>query len=183
MTNQYSFDSSIVENYNFDSTIKKNHNFNSCIVKNENYNIVIDNVLQTDSWFIQFLQINGLSIDFPSINISSEIIFESNSEVSIIQDDISINELLEIHFAQENIVRFTPYLELDMGSITFNSYNTMEALVLNFMGGNTIVISIPQVSIDFDVTQHKYYMLSDWDSSLLSDLDSKNLIEMDYEVL
>lgn len=183
MTNQHNFDSSIGENYNFDSTIERYHNFNSYITKDENYNLVIDNILQTDSWFIQFLQNNELSINFPSINISSEIIFNSDNNISIVQDYINTNEQISVSFVQENTIEFIQSLELDMGSITFNSANTIEILFLNSIDGNTLVISIPQVDIDFDVTQHKYYMLSDWDASLLSDLDSKNLVEMDYEVV
>jgi hypothetical protein len=71
----------------------------------------------------------------------------------------------------------------NMGNANFASSNSILARIALKTRIIDTAITIPDITIAATPTVAKYYLVSDWDSELLSDIDDYLMSELDYQIV
>ena len=179
------FDSTSVETTYFDTIADRLINLDTAIQNNvNNYDLIVDGfgaTLASHTYFRQFNTITISGISLRSTNSASFII--EPVIISASPNGINIGTTLTGSFLQYNRIMIPttqPLLFQNGSSAIFNQYNTITAYPNVIINASNIFISTGSVFISASPLAYQYYLLSYFDGSLVSTLDSLNLSEMDY---
>jgi len=137
----------------------------------------VNNFVPDKTWFIKFADYITLNISEMNTNkdLSIEFIDTWRTELS----DMILSQNLNLEFIDTN--KFEAILSFlqSMGNLEFNQSSIMRIVsVLNQIINFQTVYINTNMELEFDCNQ--LYYLTQWDSELLSTLDSMTLSEMEY---
>ena len=137
----------------------------------------VNNFVPDNTWFIKFADYITLNISEMNTNkdLSIEFIDTWRTELS----DMILCQNLDLEFIDTN--KFEAILSFlqSMGNLEFNQSSIMRIVsVLNQIINFQTVYINTNMELEFDCNQ--LYYLTQWDSELLSTLDSMTLSEMEY---
>jgi hypothetical protein len=182
------FDIAPVQIQNLDTVLNKRVDINSNLSSNlNNHDLTVTgftSTLASRTYFRQFNTITMSGISFKNSSSASFIIEPTIITASL--SGIKIKTILTGSFLQYNTITTLitqPSLSQRGGSAIFKEYNTMTIYPNIYINVSSIFISTGSIFISSSPVSQKYYVLSDWDGSNLSALDSKTLIQMDYQIV
>jgi len=186
MPNINNFNSIPIEIQNFNTTIDNNKKNIDTIIPTDktNFDIVTEGFgssITSRSYFRQYNTINIGTFLFGS-NASAIIIIEPVI-ISASFGGISLRTSMSGSFLQYNNISAAPLLNQIAGSALFVQNNTINAYPVMYANIPNTFISTGSIFISACPIALKYYMLSDWDGSSLSSLDSLTLQQMDYQIV
>lgn len=180
MSKQHNFRSNIIDRHNFNSTIDKNHNFTSTILDSFRFRSVIENISTNISRLINVSQ--DITFSIQNIYYSKQAIInlaigKINVEVSRIISNLQLN--LNANFSQSININSVPKLFQEIRSVTCQLSNTISANMI-LKQSAILNLSLNDINIIVNPTYNQHHLVSDWDASLLSEMDSLTLSELDY---
>jgi hypothetical protein len=101
--------------------------------------------------------------------------------VDRLSNKIHINP--RISFISNNIILAIAKVTSRFGAVTFQNINTIQATMRSKLNINSVNPSNITLTITVSPTCAHYFLVSEWDAYLLSDLDPFALSSMDYEIL
>lgn len=183
MDNNHNVDSQINDTHNFESKINNSHSFASIIINSRIYEIVVSNFASTNSWFAKFIN-NNIITNTPikSIgNLSGH--FISNSIMTVVNTVTNLTGVLSANFIETNTIKAVIKSSQNMGNAIIILTDNIVARMSSLFRVTTTNRISSQNIITASLVGYKYYLLSDWDASYLSTLDSMNLQDMDYQIV
>ena len=185
MSNKHTYTSQITERHEYESQIKNSHSFFSIIRNSHFYESIIDGIstIASNSWFAKFIQTNRITISKTNLAMKFKARFYQASSMRISNTAVSLSQLLKPVFKQYNNISARMNIFMRMGNLKIVSYNNIIARMTDQVNIKSVKMIVEPVVIKADMTVKKYYLLSDWDSSSLSTLDTMNLSDMDYQIV
>ena len=182
--NEHSFSSNTTPSQSFFSKVGTPKTFFSTITKQQWFESTIVGFTKTTSWLATFTADSAISIPTIMGNFFGVTASFSGSVVT----SVNRTDTIITHKPQTTIHSFVPIVARineikNMGVATFQSISSMVVNSLENIPLFGVLFSNGNLPITATATVVKMYVVSDWDSSLLSVLDSKTLNEMDYQVL
>jgi hypothetical protein len=183
MKNSHNFDSYQGEsNHNFNSYVKNSHVFNSFIKNSWAFNTIVDFFHSTNTWItkIKTSQVITASMSFFSnfnaiVSIPNILININNNLISI------INGVYSVKFISDQVIKINKMKLLQkMDYVIFATTNQIKFIYSDVLNIYNLIITIPDIYLNADMTRQHMTLLSELDSYLLSDLDSQLLQDLDY---
>ena|ERR1035437_3160620 len=180
---QHIFNSNLTKQTNLESTINNKKSFISTIISKINFESMLDGFTPSYTWLAKFIQNNTITVSKINLLISGHANFISGS-LNILVDNakITLNSNPTARFIQNNIINAVMSMIKSAGNATFRNISNIYTRLIDKVFVNSVSISSNEI-ITVTIVAKKYYLVSDWDASLLSDLDSMNLLDMDYQVV
>ena len=182
MDNNHNFDSQVTSTHSFESKINNSHSFASKIINSKLYEVIVSSFTSTNSWFAKF--INNNVIINSSIQSTGNLLghFISNSIITV-KSLMNITGIFTVKFVESNTIKAIIKSSQNMGTATIILVDNIVARISSLFRITTTNKIIAQNNINVTLVGKKYYLLSDWDASYLSALDSMNLQDMDYQIV
>jgi hypothetical protein len=194
MNNQHNFDSIITQKHEIDSIIENKHSFVSSLINNHGFESIVNGFrsslifdIPLSIWFAYWSEkfTTNTNITVTTIKTKTRIFSEFSSNVGM-----TVNRLL-VSTAIKPIAEFITFTAVSaimkilqgMGLATFFSLSVFEVRMRDFLKVNLANTSLTTTGFDIVITAKDYYLVSEWDSSLLSAMDGKLLNEVDYIIV
>jgi hypothetical protein len=178
----YNYNSTIVERHDFNSTIKKISNYDSILVYKRYFNSSMDGFAQTNTYYVKFIQPSVLNISGISFARSASAIFSASPMNFTVNSNLmSLSNSSSAIFIQNSRMGSNARTDVSISGITFNQGSNFTLTTNNQLNINSFVFNSSSIVFSACPVVADYYLLSDWDASNLSDLDTKTLQEMDYQ--
>ena len=181
MANQHSFD--VIPNVEKDVEVVKNneHSFSSVFRNSRFFSLIVDTFTASQTLFATFFSATSIvaSSMKSAIKFSASITSIISTEITSLLTNVKLSAEVKTSVVIETIIKFVQ----EMGDTEIYLPTKFESFMRSQDNINTLdLIELPIV-IETIPAYKKYYLVSDWDSDLLSDLDGKDLVDMDYQVI
>jgi hypothetical protein len=184
MPNKHAFSSTVVEKHEFESQIKSQRTFASQVISSRFFESIIEGFTVSGTWLANIINTNVISVSkiLTTTKISGSIIIESIA-ITIPTTLMNIVNKFNPTFVQTNTITVTMRMAQKMGIATIQLANNIVVRLSDKLKLSGYTMTIPTIAITATPTARKYYLVSDWDASLLSDLDGMNLSVLDSQVV
>jgi hypothetical protein len=181
MSNKHVFISILRDKIISESTIIEKKIFYSKIIDRKIFSSIVDKYTPSSTLFARFRNIGNISIS--SINSETKIkntIMIGNMNIVVNSNATSLNQLPKINMVFRSLI--LPILKMEKradNTVIFNNSN----ITARGTGRISVKASVftSSASIIAVITGKKYYLVNEWDNSMLNTLDSSNLQAMDYQ--
>ena len=194
MSNQHSFDSTIIQKHEIDSIIENKHSFVSSLIKSHAFESIVNGFRSSLVWdqplgkyFAYWSEkfITNTNIAVTTIKIRTRIFSEFSSSVGMTVNRLLISTEIRprAEFISYTAISAIMKIVQKMGLATFSSPSILEIRMRDTVKVKVVNRSLSATTFEAVITAKDYYLVSEWDSSLLSALDTKTLAEMDYQIV
>ena len=181
MSNKHSFNSYIRNSRMFTSLISRSHSFNSYIRNSHSFGIITVEIETATSWFIDIH--NKFEMGFSQIALRFNLISNvsvKNITLGFTSSLIKLTQSMSVPISiKAPIINAIMKMSQNMGIANVIIPNAITASMNQNMTLGNPNITLASVYIVPTITCEQYYMVSYFDGSLLSDLDSILLSDMD----
>ena len=183
MTSKHQYSSDVTETHSFTSKLNNQHSFLTDVTNTRIFNIIVDAFKSTNTLFAKFTNQNIVTIN-PIHSIGHlTASFISNNIVTVTQTISNLSGHLSANVINNNIVTAIIKSFRHMDSVTSTMANNLTIKIKGTIHVKNVNTSIDANIVTATIIGRKYYLLSDWDGSNLSTLDSMNLSAMDYQIV
>lgn len=181
MSNKHSFSSYIRNSRMFNSFIDSSHSFNSYIRNSHSFGVITGEIETATSWFVDIH--NKFEIGFSQISLRFNLISNisiKNITLGFTSSLIKLTQSMSVPISiKAPIINAIMKMSQNMGVANIIIPNDITVSMNQNLILGSPNITLASVYMVPTITCEQYYMLSYFDGSLLSDLDSKMLSEMD----
>ena len=180
MSNRHTFETSVAEQRQFSSLLKSERNFESLLNFQRQFESIIDGYSVSDFLTLKFVSINNISISSMILSDGFLLSFSGSPIMQLDSRYISISQTPPLSFSNAETWDLIMTSEMDIGSLEFIQNKFMSVV------DNTKVIMEPlemlsqTETFEINPTVREYFLLNEYSGSLLTDMDSSNLSDLEY---
>jgi len=179
MTNQHSFDVIPKGEHDVESVKNNERSFSSIIRNSKFYSIVVNTFSASQTLFANIHSATSIVVNSftATLRATAGIVSTMTVEITSLYTNVKMSAEVQM----EAVVEFIFSFAQNMGVAEFllpTKFESWMKTQINIGATNEILLPI---TVESAPLYKKYYFVSDWDASLLSDLDGNNLIDMDFQ--
>lgn len=179
----FNFDSSLAEKHEIESKIENQHSFSSTLLNSHAFESIVDGFLVSATWFIKFASSTGINIS--SVKTISRSLAQFTTVTGMAVDRLLVNVGIRprVEFITATAISVIMSAIQKMGLVNFSSPSNFEVRMRDLVKVNSVNIFLTTTDFQTTATANQYYLVSDWDASLLSTLDTMLLSELDSQIV
>lgn len=179
----FNFDSNLAEKHEIESKIINQHSFSSSILNSYVFESIVDGFLVSATWFIKFASNTGINISSVKTISRGVAQFATTTGMAVDRLLVSVGIRPRAEFITTTAISVIMSAIQRAGLVNFSSPSNFEVRMRDLVKVNSVNTFLTATNLQVDATANQYYLVSDWDASLLSTLDTMMLSEMDSQIV
>lgn len=182
MNNEHAFSSLDVSEQSFASKIEDTKSFFSILSNQVSFESIHDGFFVSGTWNARFDEVETVTVkDIGNSTIGWSANFQTGSSIMFINEDLSMDTFnLNAFFMDIPYINTKMSMSQNLGLVDFHGITKFETNMSNLVNMGSVNFQMMETMTSACPTSRKYHLVSDWDSYLLSVLDTMLLSEMEY---